>query len=46
MVRTDSEAVVAFYERLGYIDGQVLAVGRRLDGDVPWSELFWSHAVG
>ncbi len=29
------EAVVAFYERLGYIDGGVLVLGRRLDRDVP-----------
>ncbi len=35
MVRTDNRAVVAFYERLGYSDGQVLVLGRRLDGDVP-----------
>jgi hypothetical protein len=35
MVRADNAAVVAFYERLGYTDGRVVVLGRRLDGDVP-----------
>lgn len=35
MVRTDNEAAVAFYERLSYIDAEVIVLGRRLDGAVP-----------
>ena len=35
MVRADNAPVVAFYDRLGYADAQVVVLGRRLDGVVP-----------
>ncbi len=32
MVRTTNAAVVAFYEELGYEDGEVLVLGKFLNG--------------
>jgi ribosomal protein S18 acetylase RimI-like enzyme len=32
MVRTTNQAVVAFYASLGYVDGDVIVLGKRLDG--------------
>ena len=32
MVRTTNKAVVGFYEHLGYVDADVVVLGRRLDG--------------
>jgi ribosomal protein S18 acetylase RimI-like enzyme len=32
MVRTTNAVVVSFYERLGYTDGEVVVLGKRLDG--------------
>ena len=34
MVRADNAPVVAYYDRLGYADAQVVVLGRRLDGVV------------
>lgn len=33
MVRSDNGAVVDFYEGLGYVDQEVVVLGRRLDGN-------------
>ena len=35
MVRTENAAVLAFYERLGYVDDQVVVLSRRLDQREP-----------
>jgi ribosomal protein S18 acetylase RimI-like enzyme len=32
MVRSTNQATVAFYQRLGYADAEVVVLGRRLDG--------------
>jgi ribosomal protein S18 acetylase RimI-like enzyme len=32
MVRTTNDAVVGFYESLGYEDGEVVVLGKFLDG--------------
>ena len=32
MVRSDNRAAAAFYEHLGYLDAEVVVLGRRLDG--------------
>lgn len=35
MVRSGNTGVVAFYQRLGYVDAEVRVLGRRLDAQVP-----------
>ncbi len=35
MVRLGNEPVIAFYQRLGYIDAEVVVLGRRLDAESP-----------
>lgn len=35
MVRSGNSGAIAFYERLGYADAEVIVLGRRLDGQVP-----------
>ena len=32
MVRATNKTVVGFYEHLGYVDADVVVLGRRLDG--------------
>jgi ribosomal protein S18 acetylase RimI-like enzyme len=35
MVRLGNEPVIAFYQRLGYIDAKVVVLGRRFDQESP-----------